>query len=70
MLCWKRGEIPYDLFPNMTIHLAISTLESMALGFGPRQYLRPVPDSSGDINKDCVKYAVAPSKSGLLFFNG
>ena len=64
MLCWPVGEMPWNAFPTLSLHLAISHNTSFQLLVSPRQYLREVAKDTNQENVSCFKFAIASSHSG------
>jgi len=65
LLCWEKGHTPWSLWPYLVLTLAESHNSTFKLAVSPQQYLRAVVDIFNN-NKDCFKFAVAPSDTGMV----
>ncbi|KAL5019692.1 hypothetical protein ScPMuIL_002584 [Solemya velum] len=67
VLCWLEGNIPFDIFPVISLTVAMDKNSSFQLNISPQQYLRAVGEEN-DIgpDQDCFKFAITPSDSGTV----
>ncbi|XP_045209732.2 beta-secretase 1-like [Mercenaria mercenaria] len=67
VLCWKEGQVPYGVFPTVSLVLPANATASFKLVISPQQYLRPVGEENDNSpENDCFKFGISSLDSGSV----
>ncbi|XP_060554627.1 beta-secretase 1-like [Ruditapes philippinarum] len=67
VLCWKEGQVPYDMFPTISLVLPTNNTASFKLVVSAQQYLRPVGEENDNSpENDCFKFGISSLDSGSV----
>lgn len=67
VLCWKAGQVPYNVFPTVSLVLPVNATATFKLVISPMQYMRPVGEENDDSpENDCFKMGISSLDSGSV----